>query len=1193
MFGEFFRFELKYHFSRISTYIYFVIFFALGFLAINATAGAFENVSVGGSSSKVFANAPSPTFAIISIFSYFGVMIIAAIVGTAVYRDYEHNTHALFYTAPISKFGYLGGRFAGSMLVVMLIFTGIALGLFIGSFMPWLDRTRFGPYNLLAYLQPYFVAVIPNTIFIGAMFFALATISRNILATYVAAIVLLLGYLAAGNLLSNIENETLAALIDPFGNAATDLETRYWTVAEQNTLLVPFRGNILLNRAIWTGIGLFILGFVFKKFSFGQFVSEKKSKKIREAEVVEAPAHALILPKVSQHFSFKNSLFQMFRTASEEFRGIVMDMYFIIIGFAGVIFIFISATQLNSLYGTSVYPVTYSVLSLGVGSFILFQIIIITFYAGQLVWKERELRIDQIYDALPTAGWMPFLSKFIALIGVQAALLFVVMVSGILVQAFQGYFNFEIDLYIKELFGLHLLNLSLICALTMFIHVMVNNKYTGHFVMVLYYLLMIFLPQLGVEHNMLRFGADTGYTYSDMNGYGHFMGPHLWFNFYWAAFAVLLAIVSNLFWVRSTETSWKARTIGFKRRLSRGVLSTSFATFAVFAGTGSYIFYNTNILNDYKSSKALEKEQVEFERKYKKFENMVQPRLKSVKVNADIFPEQLALKIRGKYMVKNQSGAPIDSLLVNLPSDAKIHSIAFSKPTSVVLNDKGLGFYIYKLSTPLQPNDSLEMNFDLGYKPDGFSHDGINTSVVHNGTFFNSDRMPSLGYVEGAEISDDDLRKKHGLKPKERMAPVDDQHARQNTYISNFADWIDFEATVSTSPDQIALAPGYLQREWTEGGRRYFHYTMDSPILNFYSFLSAKYQVRRDKWNDVAIEVYYHKGHEYNIDRMIHAVKKSLDYYTANFSPYQHRQVRILEFPRYATFAQSFPNTIPYSESLGFIAKVDPNDEEDIDYPFYVTAHEIAHQWWAHQVIGGNVQGATLLSESMSQYSALMVMEKEYGREKIEKFLKYELQSYLSGRTFERKKEVPLALVENQQYIHYNKGSLILYALRDYIGEEQLNGALRNYISSVKFQQPPYTNSTEFLSYLRAATPDTLQYLISDMFEKITLFDNKVTAATFKKLPDGKYAVDLTIEAQKLYADSLGREADAAINDWIDIGIFGEGKKKELYLSKHKIDSKAKNIRVVVNEKPVKVGIDPYHKLIDRKPDDNVKAVSQ
>jgi aminopeptidase N len=340
--------------------------------------------------------------------------------------------------------------------------------------------------------------------------------------------------------------------------------------------------------------------------------------------------------------------------------------------------------------------------------------------------------------------------------------------------------------------------------------------------------------------------------------------------------------------------------------------------------------------------------------------------------------------------------------------------------------------------------------------------------------------------------------------------------------------------------------------------------------------------------------VYYHPGHEYNLERMIGATKKSLDYYTANFGPYQHRQVRILEFPRYAAFAQSFPNTIPYSESIGFIARVDGPDA--IDYPFYVTAHEVAHQWWAHQVIGGNVQGATMLSETMSQYSALMVMEKEYGRANMKRFLKYELDNYLMGRAFEQKKELPLMLVENQQYIHYNKGSLAMYALRDLIGEERLNGALARYVQAVKFQQPPYTTSVELLNYVRAATPDSLRYVLTDLFETITLYDNRARAATATQLPGGRFAVELDVQAAKMRADSLGAESPTQMNDLVDIGVYalsrrGEKEGRLLYLQKHRIRSGTQRIRVEVSERPGRAGIDPLHKLIDRITDDNVISV--
>ncbi len=469
-------------------------------------------------------------------------------------------------------------------------------------------------------------------------------------------------------------------------------------------------------------------------------------------------------------------------------------------------------------------------------------------------------------------------------------------------------------------------------------------------------------------------------------------------------------------------------------------------------------------------------------------------------------------------------------------------------------------------------------------------------NLVYNGTFFNNfDYFPHIGYEHGLEIGDPNERRRRGLPPPERMPKLEDDSARMNNYITRESDWIDFETTVSTSADQIALAPGYLQKEWVENGRHYFHYKMDAPILGFFAYLSARWQVKRDSWNGVAIEIYYDAHHAYNVDRMIDAVKKSLAYYTANFGPYQHRQVRIVEFPRYANFAQSFPNTIPYSEGIGFIAKIQKPD--DIDFVFYVTAHEVAHQWWAHQVIGGNVQGATVTSETMAQYSALMVMEKEYGPDLMRRFLKYELDGYLRGRGGERIEELPLLRVENQPYIHYNKGSLIMYALRDYVGEAPLDHALAEYIKRVRFQQPPYTTSRELFAAIRAAAPQQ-QALFDDFFDHIVLYDNRASSASWTRRPDGRYAVHLTVGARKYRASGQGAETEAAVDDWIDIGVFGAKQPggpdpgKPLLFEKHHITASSTVIDVIVDEEPKRAGIDPYNKLIDRNPDNNITTVS-
>jgi ABC-2 type transport system permease protein len=508
--------------------------------------------------------------------------------------------------------------------------------------------------------------------------------------------------------------------------------------------------------------------------------------------------------------------------------------------------------------------------------------------------------------------------------------------------------------------------------------------------------------------------------------------------------------------------------------------------------------------------------------------------------------------------------------------------------------DKKLGYWIYTLAQPLAPGQPMQISFHTGWSEKGFVNGSSNVSIVENGTFFNNGEMfPHLGYYEGQELQDRNDRRKYGLQPIERMRPPSDMRARMNNQISRESDWINLDTTVSTAADQIAIAPGYLQREWTKDGRRYFHYKTTSPILGFWSYLSARYQVKRDAWTTpdgttIPIEIYYDAKHPYNVGRMIDGVKKSLDYFTKNFSPYQHKQVRILEFPGYRTFAQSFPNTIPFSEDIGFIA--DLRDEDNIDYVFYVTAHEIAHQWWAHQVIGGNVQGSTMIVETMAQYSALMVMEKEYGPEKMQRFLKYELDRYLRDRGSELIAEQPLVLVENQGYIHYRKGAMVMYALRDDIGEDRVNRALSKFLADHAFDGPPYPTAQELVQYFRAEAAPEYQETITDLFERITLFDNKTTEVSSTKRADGKYVVKLTVTSSKLRGDAKGEEKAVPINDLIDIGVFAD-KDRVLFSEKRRITKPVETFEIVVGETPVRAGIDPFNKLIDRNPKDNVKSL--
>jgi len=225
------------------------------------------------------------------------------------------------------------------------------------------------------------------------------------------------------------------------------------------------------------------------------------------------------------------------------------------------------------------------------------------------------------------------------------------------------------------------------------------------------------------------------------------------------------------------------------------------------------------------------------------------------------------------------------------------------------------------------------------------------------------------------------------------------------------------------------------------------------------------------------------------------------------------------------------------------------------------------------------------------------VMEKEYGPDLMRRFLKYELDGYLAGRGGELIEELPLLRVENQPYIHYRKGSLVMYRTRDLMGEDSLNAALARYVDRVKFQEPPYTTSRELLWALRETARSGLEPVFQDLFETITLWDLRARSASWTERGDGTWAVRLVVNARKLRATGSGEETEAPLDDWIDVGVFGDEEPggpalgRPLLLERRRLTEADSVIEVVVSGRPRRAGIDPYNKLIDRNPEDNTTPV--
>lgn len=1190
---EFFRFELNYWLRGYMVYIF------TGLMAFMfATATYSDNLQIGGAIGNTFRNAPYVIQQYYAIAGLLAALIITTFFDSAASRDFASKFADVLFTKPIRKVDYLVGRFLAASCVSMLPLAGISVGIIVAGWLPYRDLERWCDIHWMAHGISLITYAIPNVLFVGAIVFAIATWTRSTLYSFLAVLGLLVAYSVALALVSELTNESFAVLADPMGTTAFNIATKYWTPDQRNNWVVPLSGLMLANRLLWLAVSAIIFAVAAWRFRFETVArSQRRQKKEQTSHLTSlvtshgSQAWPVAIPNptwVSQWISaIRMEAWLVLRSPA-----FIVILCFSLLN-AGLAIIF-SATE---GFGVPSLPVTYKMVDIVRGSFTVFVIAILAYFSGVLVWKERDNRIHEIVGATPVSNSALLLSHIVSMMTILLSIHFLVIGLCCIVQWFNGYYRFQFDLYLVELVVIDGLRFFFLLVIALAAHTISPNKYVGYFAFIGFVIANSFVWQLlRVESLLVRFGRFPNYTYSDMFGFAPYVSGIVWFVIYWgfAAGCALWLIAAALHRGTPKKFSDRLRS-GLTSSTSQSRLILGAMLFGM-VSTGAWLFYNTQVLNTLIGGEEQEKRRAEYETTYAAIENVAQPKITNIRYEIDVYPYERNMVMRGKQTIKNLSGANIDKLYVNVTPNYKTE---MNIPGGTVEEDnEKLSMRVIKLEPPMEPDENREMTFEVRSNNHGIENQVTDTSLVQNGSFFNSSIAPSFGYDPDRRIMDPNRRKKLGLGAAQVVPDLTREcGVLCNThYIGSDADLVDVETIISTASDQIAVAPGSLLKSWTENDRNYYHYKLDHPSLNFYSFISAKYVVDRSKYDGVDVEVYHHAEHPWNVPRMSKGVKDALAYCSENFGPYLHKQARIIEFPRVATFAQAFPGTMPYSESIGFIANLDKPD--DIDMVYYIVCHEIAHQWWAHQVIGARMQGATLLSETLAQYTALMIMKKEFGEETMHKFLRYEMNNYLRSRGLERMKERPLLNVDpNQGYIHYQKGSLAIYYLTEMIGESRVNAALKELIDAYAYKGPPYPSSHELVDRLKKHTPPDLQYLIKDLFEEITIFDNRTLDAKVTANGDSKFKVTIEIECHKWKADEKGRETEVDMDDWIEVGAYAKPEKgnrygKLLHTERLRLGQGKHRIEFETSEIPYQAGVDPKNLLIDRIADDNLKTVT-
>ncbi|MDJ0979676.1 MAG: M1 family aminopeptidase [Erythrobacter sp.] len=1194
MFGSIALFELRYQLRNPVFWVAIVIFFLMTF---GATASDAVQIGSGG---NVNVNSPSAILQTQLILALFYMFVTTAFVANVVVRDDESGFGPMVRSTQVTKFAYLIGRFTGAMLAALIAFMVVPLAIFIGSLMPWIDPETIGPNQFSFYARTYLQFAAPTIILLCAVFFAVATLTRSMIYSYVAVVAFLVLYVALNVVVgSEPDYRDTAALIDPLGLGAVGNATRYWTAAESNSQLPAFAGPILMNRLGVLVVAALALALAYWRFSFAEKgVSARKAKKLarKAAKLARTkPATVATLPETRPE---RAGFARLVKTTRFEMSQVFRSPAFFVLMAMGLFNSIASLAFGNEIYGTAPVPATFALIPILAGTFGIIPIIIAIYYSGELVWRDRDRKFHEVIDSTSLPGWAYMVPKTIAVTLVLLSTLLISVAAAVAIQALNGYFNFEVDKYWWWYVLPFTVDLLLIAILAVFVQALSPNKYVGWGIMVIYLVATLTLAGFGYDHPLLLYGSSGPSALSDMNADAVGGAVNWWLRLYWGGVALLMAVLAHLLWRRGTETRLLPRLKRLPTRLVSPAGGLALAGVLVSAGTGVFLYDQMNVQNTYRTSDENEQRLADYEKEYLQYASLKQPSVTDVTYKVDLYPGERRLEASGTYQMVNDTGAPVETLHVRLFDNATELLEADVPGATLETNDERFQHRIYRFDTPLAPDETASLSFKSRRWHKALGAGGYGTRLVENGTFLNNSEFGvQLGMDRQGLLTDRATRREYGLDPELRLPKLEDESARERNYVGN-VDWVNSDITVTTSADQVPVAPGTRVSDRIEGDRRIARFKSTNPILAFFSIQSARYEVAKRDWDGVELQVYYDPKHPYNVERMLDAMQASLGYYRENFGPYQFDHARIIEFPGYASFAQAFAGTMPWSERLGFLANL--ADPEDIDYVTYIAAHEFGHQYWAHQLISADQQGGTMLVESLAQYSALMVMKELYGEDQMRRFLKFELDNYLSSRGSEAIEELPLERVENQGYIHYRKGSVVMYLLQDRLGEDRVNEMLADLLDQYRFKGQPYAGATDLVDgFYSLARNDTERDLVRDLLQRITVYDLIAEEAVVTELDDGRFETTISIAAAKYYADGEGVETEADLADEIEIGLFTDrpgseafAKENVLLLERRQVASGEQEITIVTDTRPSWVGVDPYNKYVDRNSDDNLVAVS-
>jgi len=1165
MFRSILKYELLYWLKSPLTYFIAVVFFGFTFIMMIGTGGYFDGPQNISQPVRLL-NSPFEINFMLQYVTKLLLFIIPVFIGQSIYRDYKSRVYHISYSYPIGKRHYLLGKFLSAFIIVIGISLIIGAAFFLGEVVLGTENAKIAEFRLIGYLQSFGYFLFPNLFFLSIIVFTCVALSRNIYSGFFAILFVFLLQSISTNLFAGHPN--LITLFDPLGNRASEYVTRNWNLNDMNKLALPFSKHILFNRIFWMAISSILGYFFYSKFelshesSFSKiFPKIKRNKSPKETEFNKTKVKKV--SQVSQGFSSGNQIKRIFQLSQYDFKFLISNWSFYIFSIAGMLTVFFMLLKITMTGEFNRLPSTWLMLSVPLSLYMLILMLATFLYTGILSNRASTSRMNYMIDASPVNSTTLYFSKLIAIIKLQVIFLLILFLGGIVIQIINGYYDFEIKLYLFHLFILSLPVLIIWAIYSLLIHTIFKNLFVSLFVLVLTWVGVSGLEQIGVDTQLLKFNLSEVTPYSDLNGYGSDLKGQLLVMAYWLSLLPILVCITILFWDRGIKKSIPERMRLAKSRINPRIVFSSILSLCMFGTIGFKIFKEeAKTLSDSEFSKIQKKAFENFEENFKDYQLLEVLKITDVHLELDIYPDENTFSAKGSYIIKNKSDQAIDTVLVKTGFDEKTQ-FYFTQAFKILEADTFMNHYACLLAHPIEPGGETEFNFEIKNKPNSWFRN--NSNIYKNGTMLTADFLPRFGYVFN----------------NDPILPSDTIATKQNFYHPD-ANLVDIKTIITTSNDQVAIAPGELVQHQIEADRNVFEYKTKAKEKFNFSFHSGSFLKKEFSYLNKKIEVFCHPRHTVNIDSMILGIQSALDYNSKYFSPYPHETFRVIEFPhtRESYSATLMSNNIPTSETLFNVNAAAMADK--INLPSYVMSHEITHEWFGNKVMPANTLGAKMLTESLTEYISLRIYKQNAGFLKAKNFLKTQHNRYLKGRSREQKKEHPLYTVRSDQdYIAYGKGAVALNTVAHFIGEEKVNQTLKNLLLEYENNYNHFPTSLEFLKLLDEVTPQKYKYLIEDYFKTILFHNINVISANTQKQGE-QYETSIDFHFSK----SLEDGNQIPNEDYIEIGFFNE-KGELIDLHQLKVTKEKNQISIKSDEAVKRIVLDPNYLLIEKERDDN------